>query len=122
MRGSTAKRINTSMKNAEATTATEVAAVAERGAHVAPEKAASKKAASQDKGAPKGQKTAMDSKPKASGPKKKAPVAKKATKPARTKASAPRAETKGASIRHSDGYAVTNFARLGVYVVSAGKR
>src|SRR5271165_3670736 len=45
MRGSTAKRINTTMKNAEATNTTETAAVAEQGAQVAPEKAASKKAA-----------------------------------------------------------------------------
>ena len=46
------------MKNAEATTTTESAAVAEQGAHVAPEKAASKKAASQKKGAPKANKGA----------------------------------------------------------------
>jgi hypothetical protein len=43
MRGSTAKRINTTMNNAEAANATETAAVAEQGAQVAPEKAASKK-------------------------------------------------------------------------------
>jgi hypothetical protein len=41
------------MNNAEATKTTESAAVAEQGAHVAPEKASSKKAASQKKGAPK---------------------------------------------------------------------
>src|SRR5208283_3494116 len=58
MRGSTAKRINTTMKNAEATNTTETAAVAEQGAQVAPEKAASKKAASQKKGAPKANKGA----------------------------------------------------------------
>ena len=46
------------MKNAEATTTTETAAVAEQGAQVAPEKAASKKAASQKKGAPKANKGA----------------------------------------------------------------
>lgn len=46
------------MKNAEATTTTESAAVAEQGAHVAPEKAASKKAASQKRGAPKATKSA----------------------------------------------------------------
>lgn len=46
------------MKNAEATTTTESAAVAEQGAHVAPEKAASKKAASQKKVAPKASKNA----------------------------------------------------------------
>ena len=52
------------MKNAEATNTAETAAVAEQGAQVAPEKAASKKAASQKKGAPKGQKTAQVAKPK----------------------------------------------------------
>ena len=46
------------MKNAEATNTTETAAVAEQGAQVAPEKAASKKAASQKKGAPKANKGA----------------------------------------------------------------
>ena len=46
------------MKNNEATDTTQTAAVAEQGAHVAPEKAPSKKRASQKKGAPKGQKTA----------------------------------------------------------------
>ena len=46
------------MKNAEATKTTESAAVAEQGAHVAPEKAASKKVASQKKHAPKANKGA----------------------------------------------------------------
>ncbi len=46
------------MKNAETTSTTESAAVAEQGAHVAPEKAASKKVASQKKGAPKASKGA----------------------------------------------------------------
>ena len=46
------------MKNAETTSTTESAAVAEQGAQVAPEKAASKKAASQKKGAPKANKGA----------------------------------------------------------------
>jgi len=87
------------MKNNEATKATETAAVAEQGAHVAPEKAPSKKGATQKKGAPKGQKTAKGAKAKTAAPKKEAKVAKKAAKPARTKeASAPRAETKGAKI------------------------
>src|ERR1035437_4657174 len=58
MRGSTAKGINTAMKNAELTNTTETAAVAEQGAPVAPEKAASKKAASQNKGAKKAVKQA----------------------------------------------------------------
>ena len=53
------------MKNNEATETTQAAAVAEQGAHVAPEKAPSKKGASQKKGAPKGQKTAKGAKAKA---------------------------------------------------------
>src|ERR1035437_8804727 len=61
MRGTTAKRISTTMKNAEATNTTETAAVAEQGAPVAPEKAASKKAASQKKNAPKANKGAKNS-------------------------------------------------------------
>ena len=87
------------MKNSEATDTTQAAAVAEQGAHVAPEKAPSKKGASQKKGAPKGQKTAKGAKTKAATPKKEAKAAKKAAKPARTKeTSAPRAESKGAKI------------------------
>src|ERR1022692_552630 len=77
MRGSTAKRTNT-MKNAESNT-TETAAVAEQGAPVAPEKAPSKKAASQKKGTPKGQKAAKGANTKAA-PKKEAKASKKATK------------------------------------------
>ena len=46
------------MTNAEATITENAASVAERGAHVAPEKASSKKGAIQKKGAPKGQKAA----------------------------------------------------------------
>lgn len=87
------------MKNAEATKTAESAAVAEQGAHVAPEKAASKKAASQKKGAPKRETAAKGAKPKAAAPKKEAKAAKKAAKPAPAKkASAPRAESKGAKI------------------------
>jgi hypothetical protein len=82
------KRIGTTnMTNAETNTP---ATVAEQGAHVAPEKASSKKGASQKKGAPKGQKTGKGGKAKAG---------KKAAKPARAKeASAPRPESKGAKI------------------------
>ena len=79
----------TTMKNHEATETTQPAAVAEEGAPVAPAKAASKKAATQKKGAPKGKETAKGAKPKA--------AAKKAAKPER-KATAPRAESKGAKI------------------------
>ena len=81
------------MKNAEATNTTETAAVAEQGAQVAPEKAASKKAASQKKGAPKAKKSA-----KATAPKKEAKASKKAAAKSERKATAPRAESKGAKI------------------------
>ena len=77
------------MKNNQATETTQAAAVAELGAPVAPAKAASKKAATPKKGAPKSQKTAKGAKPKA--------AAKKAAKPER-KATTPRAESKGAKI------------------------
>ena len=84
------------MKKNEATETNQAAAVVEQGAHVAPEKAPSKKGASQKKGAPKGQKTTKGAKRKAAAPKK---ASKKAAKPARKKeASAPRAESKGAKI------------------------
>jgi hypothetical protein len=87
------------MKNNQATDTTQAAAVAEQGAHVAPEKAPSKKGASQKKGAPKSQTAAKGAKTKAATPKKEAKAGKKAAKPARTKeASAPRAESKGAKI------------------------
>jgi hypothetical protein len=76
------KDLRTDMTNEKTTKA---AAVAEQGAHVAPEKATAKKVASQKKDAPKGQKTAKGAKPK------------KTAKPAR-KAAAPRAESKGAQI------------------------
>ena len=80
------------MKNNQVTETTQTAAVAEEGAPVAPAKAASKKAATQKKGAPKGKETAKGAKPK-----KAAKAAKKAAKPER-KATAPRAESKGAKI------------------------
>src|ERR1700726_2371923 len=85
------------MTNAEATITENAASVAEQGAHVAPEKASSKKVATQKKGAPKGKKSAKG-KAKAS-PKKEARAGKKAAKPAHAKeASTPRAESKGAKI------------------------
>ena len=87
------------MKNNQATETTQAAAVAEQGAQVAPEKAASKKAASQKKGAPKGEKTAKGAKAKTAAPKKEAKTAKKSAKTAPAKkTSAPRAESKGAKI------------------------
>jgi hypothetical protein len=84
--------------NAEATITENAAAVAEQGAHVAPEKASSKKGATQKKDVPKGHKATKGGKAKAS-PKKEAKAAKKAAKPAHAKeASTPRAESKGAKI------------------------
>jgi hypothetical protein len=84
------------MTNAEATITENAATTAEQGAHVAPEKASSKKGATQKKGAPKAKKGAKG-KAKASA-KKESKAAKKA-KPAQAKeANAPRAESKGAKI------------------------
>jgi hypothetical protein len=82
------------MTNAE--TNDTAATVAERGAHVAPEKTSPRKGAARKKGAPKGQKTAKASKTKAAEPKKAAKAGKEAA-PAK-RASAPRAESKGAKI------------------------
>jgi hypothetical protein len=90
-----------------AETTDRAAIVATQGAHVAPDMAASKKAASQKKGAPKAKKAAKGAKQgaKAKGPAPKkaakagAKASKKAAKPnAATKAAAPRAESKGAKI------------------------
>jgi hypothetical protein len=82
------------MTNAEATTTENTATVAEQSAHVAPEKASSKKGATQKKGAPKAKRGA-----KAAKLKKEAKAGKKAAKPAQAKAaSTPRAESKGAKI------------------------
>jgi len=91
------------MTNSETTAADKAAAVAEQGAHVAPEKASSKKRATRRQGAPKGQKTAKGGKAKAAAPKKGANARKKVAKPERTKptakkASTPRPESKGAKI------------------------
>jgi hypothetical protein len=85
------------MKSTESTDTTQTPAVAAQGAHVAPEKAATKKGASRKKGAPKGQKTAKGAKAKPAVPKKGAKASKKSVRPDR-KATAPRAESKGASI------------------------
>jgi hypothetical protein len=73
------------------------AAVAAQGAHVASEKAPSKKGATRGKGAPTGRKTAKRAKAKAAAPKKAAKPGKKATKPER-KTAASRAGSKGAKI------------------------
>jgi hypothetical protein len=85
------------MTNAEATIIESAATVAEQGVHVAPEKASSKKGASQKKGAPKSQKRAKGGKGKAS--RKKDAKAGKKGKPAHAReAGTPRAESKGAKI------------------------
>jgi hypothetical protein len=73
------------------------ATVATQGAHGAPERAPSKKGASQKKGAPKGARPAKG-KAKASAPKKKAQAGKKPAKGQRAKATTPRSESKGAKI------------------------
>jgi hypothetical protein len=83
--------------NAEATTTENASTVAEQGAHVAPEKASSKKGASQKKGAPKGHKRAKG-KAQAAAPKKGAKAGKKAKPAQAEQASTPRAESKGAEI------------------------
>jgi hypothetical protein len=69
------------MTTENASTTDTAAAVAEQGAHVAPEKASSKKTASPKKGAPKGQKGAKGGKAKAAEPKKSAPAKKAAKAP-----------------------------------------
>jgi hypothetical protein len=105
------KRIPTHMTTEETSTTGKAAAVAAQGAHVAPERATSKKGASQKKGAPKAKKSAKEAKPgakakaapaKAAAPKKGAKegakTSEKTAKPAAKKASAPRAESKWAKI------------------------
>jgi Protein of unknown function (DUF3489) len=83
------------MTTAESTTPEQAAAVAAQGAHVAPEKATSKKGTTQKKGAPKGPKAAK--KAKAAAPKEAKP--KKAPKADRTKeAGTLRPESKGAKV------------------------
>ena len=93
------------MTNAEATITENTAIVAEQGAHVAPEKASSKKGASQKKGAAKGQKAAKGGKVRATPKQAKAAPPKKDARPAGRPspahakgASTPRAESKGAKI------------------------
>ena len=89
------------MTTENAATNNNVAAVAEPGANVAPEKASPKKGASTKKGTPKGQKGAKGGKPKAAAPKKAntAKKAVKAPKAAKAKASAePREGSKTAQV------------------------
>jgi Protein of unknown function (DUF3489) len=68
------------MTNAEANTA---ATVAERGAHVAPERASSKKGATRRKGAPRGPNTAKGGKGKAAAPRKEAKTPREGSKKAK---------------------------------------
>jgi hypothetical protein len=89
-------RIWKAIENLGEPEAAKKANVAEQGAHVAPEKAASTKGATQKKGAPKGRAPAKGGNTKAAAPKKEAKAGKKT---ARTKeASAPRAESKSAKV------------------------
>ena len=77
------------MTNAEATMTENAATVAKQGAPVAPEKASSKKGATQKKGAPKGQKAAKGKAPAA--PKKEAKASKAKPTPRQSARRAPRA-------------------------------
>ena len=93
------------MNTIESTTAAHLPAVAPLGAHVASEKAPSKKNATQKKGAPTGRKTAIGSKTsktRAAAPKKAAKPGNKAAGAERRASAAkkapPRAESKGAKI------------------------
>ena len=88
------------MTNAEATNATETAAVAEQGAQVAPEKASSKKGASQKKGAPKANQGAKKSAKQAKVAPKKQPKEKVTSKKAAKvkEAKAPREFSKKAIV------------------------
>jgi hypothetical protein len=94
------------MTTPETNATDKAAAVAAQGAHVAPEKAPTKKAASQKKGAPKAKKTANGAKQGAkakAAPKKTATAGARASKnaaksTAARKSATPRPESKGAKI------------------------
>ena len=88
------------MTTENAATTEAVAALAEQGAHVAPEKASSKKTASKSKGAPKGQKSAKGGKPKATAATKPKKAVKAPQKSAKSKedAGAPREGSKTARV------------------------
>jgi Protein of unknown function (DUF3489) len=82
------RRLKMKKANAEKTSTTTpeaATAVAEQGAHVAPEKTLSKKGATAKKGAPKGQKEARATAPRKAATKKEARAAKTTAKPARAK-------------------------------------
>jgi hypothetical protein len=106
---------HTMKTNADATTTTETAAVAEQGANAAPEQATSKTKSSRKQGAPKAWKAAK--KPAASKKASK-PAAKKEAKPAGkkvTKGSAPREFSKKAIVldllRRKDGATMAEIAK-----------
>jgi uncharacterized protein with von Willebrand factor type A (vWA) domain len=97
MRGHAAQKRKKRMNTTEATD--KAATAAEQGAHVAPEKAASKKGARRKNAAPMGPTAANGAKAKSAAPKKEAKAPQKAAKPAPTKkATTPRAESKSAKI------------------------
>ena len=100
MRGSTAERINTTMKNAEATRPPKAAAVAEQGAHSCAGEGLLEEGCQPEEGRAQGPETPpRAAKTKAAAPKKEAKAGKKAAKPAPAKeTSTPRAESKGAKI------------------------
>jgi hypothetical protein len=92
------KGIANNMKDVETITTAQAAAVAERGAHVAPEQAFLKEGATEKKGAPGGLKTASGGKSRAAHPKKAAKPSKNAGQSTRTKEASLRPESKGAKI------------------------
>src|ERR1035438_6788054 len=120
MRGSSAKRIPTTMTNIEATAAHKTAAVAEQGAHVAPETTASKKAASQKKSAPKANRGAQKTAAKrAAQPAARKGAVQKPAQPTSKKASPPATVARDGSkkamilelLRRPKGATVTEIAK-----------
>ena len=96
VRKARAERDLTNMTNEETNTA---AAVAEQGAHSAPEKGSSKKRTSQKKSAPKGAKPATEvAKPRLPRRRRMRKLPRRPRRGPRAKATTPRAESKGAKI------------------------